>query len=559
LLKEAFKTRAITNPLLPHLPQQSVFASAYKNSDLSKQPPTSALPSTPIVPKPTLRCQGNNRHWGWCGVCGCHKPNLNARKQDNIDVARVRPVELSDHPLLRAQQKNDFLDSLRFEHATSALPGHSAPGDKSDLAIEGSLPRVSQLLHGDVLQETRKDAGSASESVSRKSTNFDKPEAPSKDVVINEATGGQSVDWKSSVASQQGQTVDIETAAIPSPPVTIRHSASKSLLDLEPEAEIARFPTIFQLEKEDLRSVKTQSSNAPESGQSTSLLTRANTVTSSNPAARLQKPFDPANEEFGINTRQLRSLRRQLLAEDMSGSGKTLWEGFKRSEPQADSAAPRLSGKPEPQSLNGISPHALPFRSQSLNQHRTPNHPASHRLVPMRSAFDLSGTQRNQHDPVPVNYSRPSLPAAISTPSLVSRPGIDPDYKRARRVESCVRSLQDMGYKPHSRLPIYAEACDGDISKALTMAEEDEKATQENRKATEMEMKVVTCVTQLKDMGYSAEYHDDQLRRFAKNVGGDVALAVESIEAPTSREMKEWRERLRVGRASAAGMPGSFP
>lgn len=116
-----------------------------------------------------------------------------------------------------------------------------------------------------------------------------------------------------------------------------------------------------------------------------------------------------------------------------------------------------------------------------------------------------------------------------------------------------------MGYKPPSRLPIYAEACDGDICKAMTMAEEDEKATQETRKTSEMDMKVLTCMAQLKAMGYSVQFHDDQLRKFAKNVGGDVALAVESIEAPTSREMEQWRERLRVGRASAGGMPGSFP
>ena len=560
LLKEAFKAHAITKPLQPHLPQQSVFANAYRNSDLSKQPPTCTLHPTSIISERSPQVQNSNQDLGSSKVI--------APKQEKFDFAGVRPVEPSDlpDPMQRARQKNQFIDSLRFGHIPSRPAAQSSPVDISDRAYQGGFTPFKYSVPYNILREPKKDFGLSSERAPREPTNLNKVEAQGEEAFAKDIAVKQSVDTTSTNPSQQEQTVDVDTIFKPSPRVPPAHNASKSLLDIEPEAEIARFPTIFQLEKEGLRSVKPK--RAADAMQTNSSLTRANTVTSSNPAARLLKPFDPATEAFGLRQSPLlrrsdtERHRRRPYAERFSGSGRTLWEEFERSEPQTENTTPRPFSNPVYVPLGATHPNAFPLHSQSLNHERPLDRAPLHRLATMRSALDLSGTERNQDITVALDNARHPLPTNISTPNLVEPPRTDEDRNRAKRIETCIRALQDMGFKPHSMLPIYAEACDGSISKAMTMADEDDRATQ-NTKTSSRVAKVQSCVLKLKEMGYGAEYREDDLRKFATDARGDVGLAVENMEASTSTNMQEWRDRLRVSRLqardSSGGMPGSFP
>ena len=280
LLKEALKTHAITDPLGPQLPQQSVFASAYRNSDLSKQSPIPALQATPVVPNSSPQYQNTKQCLGWVGGHGYHYPNNNASKRESFDVVAVCPVEPSDQPSPRTSQKDEFIDSLRFAPAASPLPGHTAPGAMSELSMQGSLPHSSQPAQHAVSREPKNNAESSPETVPGGPTNLKTSKAQTKHPLHDVITAGPHLNGKSSIA-QQEQNVKTERVAVSIPRVAISHNASKSLLDLEPEAEIARFPTIFQLEKEDVRSVQAKNSNVTDVSQPTIPITRANTVTSS--------------------------------------------------------------------------------------------------------------------------------------------------------------------------------------------------------------------------------------------------------------------------------------
>ncbi len=595
LLNEAFRMHAIATPVPPqqaqrpvradgwknldlftHLPpqqaQRSVFANACKNSDLFNHGPninphlasTTHKPSSLIAHERPFPENFGSNLW--------HQPQLHVPKPDKLEDAATTNDGPSDssNSRSRARDRAEFLDPFRLQNARLLEQGPARRElDTFDPVALGILSRPQHLAQHDSIPEISKLGTSSTESSSREASHSDNPVTPGKEMLGEDTSVRPHVNRLSSGPSLPHAMVDIETAATTSPAVPFQQPALKSLLDLEPEAEIARFPTIFQLEKEGLRTVKSKSTTAQDSDSSPPSLTRANTVTSSNPAARLLKPFDPAAEGLGVSSNHspvprrsgTERYRRRPYAEQFSGTGRTLWEEFERSGPQAQSTAPRLFSRPEPRPLDTAPQHPTPsvIRSQSLNHHRHSNHPHLHRLAPMRSALDLSGTQPGRDILPTLNELRHPPAAASSTPNLPRRSATVPNNKRSNHIQSCIRTLQDMGFKPHSRLPVYAEACNGNVSKAMTMAEEDEKATLETRKITEMTEKVLNCVQQLKEMGYGVERHDEELKEFARKAGGDVGLAVEGIEGPNGSEMEDWRERRRIGTQEQAGMPGSFP
>lgn len=562
LLKEAFKAHAITKPLQPYVPQHSVFANAYENSELAKRPPTRALHPTPIAPQRSPPVQNNNQDLAISNVI--------ASKQVSPEFARVRTGEPSDRPdpMLRARQKNQFIDSLSSGRFPVRPSGYKSPMDMSDRADQGGFTPFKYSVPQNILREATKDVGFSTERKPYEPARLNQWGAEPEESLAQDIPAGQSAETTSLNTTPKEQTVVSETTSQLSPLVSAADHASKSLLDIEPEAEIARFPTIFQLEKEGLQIVKPKSGDAADAMESSSSLTRANTVPSSNPAARLLKPFDPATEAFGLRQSPLlrrsdtERHRRRPYAERFSGSGRTLWEEFERSEPQMESTTPRPFSKPAPGPGPLGATHRSPSLSQSVNHRITLHRELLHHLATTRSGFDLSETARNQDDAVTPDNAGHLLPSNISTADLAEPLTTDENRRRARRIETCIRTLQDMGFKPHSRLPVYAEACDGIISKAMTMADEDDRATQ-NTKTSERVAKIQSCVLQLRDMGYATEYREEDLRNFATVARGDVGLAVENIETPASTNLQAWRGRLRVSRLQARDpsgeMPGSFP
>jgi hypothetical protein len=568
LLKEAFRMHAIISPARPDAPRP-VFAAAYKNSNMPAQNPSSTASAAPDTATPAPQIEGTKLCSQHPPLNGLHQPDLQATRQscrEIDDFLRGNSKDLTNEHTA-ALGNNQFVDSWRFEQIKSLSPNlQTRQRDSLDqtLSIRPCLPAT----HG-IARERPASIETASEKAAGELNNFQKLEVESQKF----PTEGTIEDQSTSSLSSTPCMLQTSTYAEPScsfvEPVGPQQSSSKSLMDLEPEAEIARFPTIFQLEKEGLQSVKGKNSTGQASGHSSSSLARANTVTSSNPAARLLKPFDPATEGFGVPPKQsylprrsgTEQHRRRPCAEQFGGAGRTLWEEFERSAvPQTSTTAPGSASNSKPLPVDVQQPRTLPFinRSQSLNQHHPLIHRQSHRVAPMRSAMDFSDTTHNRRNRTVLEQPQPFCEDVTVTPDPVLPRPTNPNHKFSKRIQTCIRSLQEMGYKPPSRLPIYAEACDGNVSKAMEMAEEDEKATQETQKTCE-EANILNCVKQLKEMGYSSEYRDEELKELAADAGGSVGIAVDKLEAPPTRGMDEWRQRLRNGSREGGGMPGSFP
>ena len=485
----------------------------------------------------------------------------------------------------------DLLDSLQLKHhAMFPSRDRSRKRDKSDRTAQEKPQFRRHSAMQDSIDELSKASRSASEHGLGEVGYFGMPSMRSEELLPQDSDSRLSLDGLSAISSLSQHLGDIEPYMPSSLAATSEQGTLKSLLDLEPEAEIARFPTIFQLEKEGRHSTNGKTITSQDSIRSDTPLTRAKTVTSSNPAARLLKPFDPAVEVLGVSTSQTslprragtERYRRRPYGEQFSGAGRTLWEEFERPAPPPLITAPMNFNRPElhitrpPLTPDRPELHIIPqplnptvARSQSLSHHHPLDHTQLHRLARMRSDLMLSRTKRAHEGATTLDQLRHD-PAPVNVPIRIRRSAIDPDHQPSNHIESCIRTLRDMGYKPDSRLRIYAEACDGMLIKAMEMAEEDQKATQEARKVAEAAAKVVTCVKQLQEMGYGDLHAEEELSSFARKAEGDVMAAVEALEVRDRREMEEWRngrdrgmqrqrQRQRQRLREGEGMPGSFP
>lgn len=540
LLKEAFLVHMAVTTGQPHTPQRPVLSNALKNSDLYAPSPKCSMAPAARVDKHSPLPQNPNQN------------PLNS-------MPRCYPQQ--SVPLEQVESKASSIPTGRPTASTASTQTANA----NDMLAESSKSVVDRRANHPLAYATWEHI--------RTSGLKDElsPEAIRQLVEDSRAADIQFMNFHKEAEAMIKRSASalnvsgVETSCNPSTktfpsavsPPTPQQSSSKSLMDLEPEAEIARFPTIFQLEKENLESMREKRSPQEASSNSTRSLARANTVTGSNPAARLLKPFDPATEGPSSQSHLPRRsgtepYRRRPYAEQFSGAGRTLWEEFERSGPkpqektvqETTSNTPNSFRKPrsrpldDPPSYHDYSPL---IRSNSLNQ---PSNPRSHRLPPMRSVIDLPGISADHQ-----GWNNPNLPGhrlatANSTPNLVQPPAPASHDKRPKKVESCIHTLEEMGYKPKDMIPVYAEACDGNIIKAVSMAEEDQKATQLSITRVQKMKKVMSCIRQLEEMGYG---YDEQVKKVAREVEGDVARAVERIEAG---------ERETGG---ATGMPGSFP
>jgi hypothetical protein len=593
LLKAAFKMHTAT--ACGQLRQQpSVFANACKNSDLFAPPVPCNPGPMPAVSEqqPEIKHESSSMdnivsHW-W------KQPELHeSTNQTNVNAAASigKPDRVPKVQALGSKM-DDLHDSLQFHHHTILPSRYRSRERETSVRTAQEMPPLSWYP---AMQDSSDEVSKASRSAGERGLGevgyFGMPSIRSEEFLAHDGDSRLSLDGLSAISSLSQHLGDREPYMPLSLAPTSEQGTLKSLLDLEPEAEIARFPTIFQLEKEGRHSTSGQTITSQESIRSDTPLTRAKTVTGSNPAARLLKPFDPAVEVLGVSTNQntlprragTERYRRRPYGEQFSGAGRTLWEEFERPAPAPPVTAPINLNRPElpitPRPLTPSRPelHIIPpqlmnpsvARSQSLNHHHHPlDHPQLHRLARMQSDLMLSQTRRAHEGATALDQVLHD-PPPISRPIRIRRPATDPNHQAgyhqpSNHIESCIGTLREMGYKPDCRLRIYAEACNGMLTKAMEMAEEDEKATQEARKVAQAAAKLTTCVKQLQEMGYGDLHAEEELSRFATKAGGDVFAAVEALEVRDRREMEEWRDgrdrgthrqRLRDGEA----MPGSFP
>lgn len=557
-MKEAFKMKSMTTSERAHEAPQPVFAVACKNSDLFTPSTTREAQLPPAVDRPRL----DDKHETISSI----KAVLNPLQKSELHAPNSDRVQSSAPPVNRpspfvnssmaGRETSGCLDPSQFGHFRT-VPSVRSTGSRSAIGEMGLF----RYQNPDAVRSSIQALDCSMKSVSHDL--HDSNKTCSQQLLSSDDAASYSTDEKPSRPSLQQMVNHLETANASSPSMASQQPSLKTLLDLEPEAEIARFPTIFQLEKEGLRSASNKSSTEQNPSSSNVSLSRANTVTASNPAARLLKPFDPATEGLGVSTRQNSLPRRcgterhqiRPRAEQFSGVVRTLRKEFER--------PPSLFSYSQPRPLNVIPHHTSPpiNRSQSLNHHHPSNDPQTRRLAPMRSAVNLVGTLPNQYEPRRIEPLGHTLTAATSDLDLDGRSANDSHPARSSHVQLCIRTLQEMGYKPQSRIPIYAEACDGDILQAITMAEEDEKASQETRSISDSTeaRRVSQCVQQLKEMGYGAELGNEKLEKFARKVGGDVVRVVEDVEGYRRTGMDQLQERRQFWMQRHGMMPGSFP
>ena len=176
---------------------------------------------------------------------------------------------------------------------------------------------------------------------------------------------------------------------------------------------------------------------APKAG-----LRRAQTVTASNPAARLNGPFDPLD---GVPHARLH-------------------------------ATGRVTQPPQ----RSITQHISTQRSNQM----FPNLSRPH-------------TGRNAYPPLHIPAHRPSMPGAFPYPPVLQpQPPLSIRHMRSEpnfaaphenldvKVNKCVKTLENMGYgagnrNEASRLSIYAGAASGDVVEAIEMIEEERRAAKD--------------------------------------------------------------------------------
>lgn len=174
----------------------------------------------------------------------------------------------------------------------------------------------------------------------------------------------------------------------------------------------------------------------------TNTLRRAQTVTASNPAARLNGPFDPLDVAPPAAAPRRSLTQRQPV------------------RPQPVPAAPAPMIAPNPTTLWNNFNRQVPMLNAQSHTY------TSYQPPRMPGAFP--------YPPVP-------QPHVQSVRHMRSEPNFNPQQNVDVRVNDCVKTLKTMGYgsgNPYeaTRLPIYAGAAAGDVLEAIEMLEEDRSA-----------------------------------------------------------------------------------
>jgi hypothetical protein len=297
------------------------------------------------------------------------------------------------------------------------------------------------------------------------------------------------------IASPSGKGND-QAPTLSHPSESGSHSDHFGRPPLSPESEMVRFPTLSQFEEQTHKDrLKSTGSKKPEeeSPQSVpgswppqsepiaessgeffarmtglraprtedsipepkSQLSRAKTVTASNPAARLLGPFDPMSNSLTA-THQDEGLRRSATdrvanrrgfdgnrrpySEHFSGDGRMGWESFLQQYEKT--------------------PGSFPKNEETDSQRQYPSLPK----------FEPT---RRQTRPGRPSQHRPILRVETGRPN--------PRPREKTKSERCLDHLRMLGFGSaedggEERLVIYAEAADGNLEAAIEMIEEERKA-----------------------------------------------------------------------------------
>ena len=196
-------------------------------------------------------------------------------------------------------------------------------------------------------------------------------------------------------------------------------------------------------------------------------LRRAHTVTASNPAARLTRPFDPMcgapNPLFPRSNRQSGTLSEHVQP--------------RRSQTHRESTRPQ---HPSHQSTIGRptnwSAMQQPTQAPMVN---SPNPNSIPDRLPARFSPSLSPSDVPTTFGIPVweDMLRPLRPLSFPEPINTVLNVMPPEPNAFLKVEDCVKSLKQMGYgadrNEAARLKMYASAAAGDVVEAMDMIEED--------------------------------------------------------------------------------------
>ena len=189
-------------------------------------------------------------------------------------------------------------------------------------------------------------------------------------------------------------------------------------------------------------------------------LGRHNTVTASNPAARLSSPFEPledlrhSRERNGLPRRSgTEKYSRRPYAEQYSGAGRLPWESFENlSQPQIRGPTAARS-RPDPSA-----------RAQE----------------PLSTASTVASTAR-----VWGPFESQQVVQAIEQSEAVPETVVPRVTQNPSKADLCVQQLKAMGYGSRPgryadlddhRLQLYATVSDGKVEEAVEMLEEDKKA-----------------------------------------------------------------------------------
>ena len=217
-------------------------------------------------------------------------------------------------------------------------------------------------------------------------------------------------------------------------------------------------------------------------------LRRAKTVTTANPAARLNKPFDPGFDASrmepsdlgrGLPTRA-QTVRGKRSTQPSSNQNSTDWYSYQ---------APPSTSRLEPPSLwshfqNEVLLSPAKPENQTKNTFKAPQTRTS-QVVPgawpyptvpkpsSRPPFNHFGPRPMRSEP---NFARPR-------PATENHTRGGPLPMPTSKVDECVKALRRMGYgmrdpNEAARLNVYASATGGEVMDAVTMIEDDREAAE---------------------------------------------------------------------------------
>lgn len=219
-----------------------------------------------------------------------------------------------------------------------------------------------------------------------------------------------------------------------------------------------------------------------------SFVRRANTVTASNPAARLSTPFDPIT--FNPSKGQAASISREGLP---SSKRPALDTGPKRSQSLRNASryepSPRTlinepttswTGFPASRPVPQVNAEATSSTSKGPQTRQAPSQTGAWPYPPVPKPSSQHPANRFPRS----MRSEPNFAYPKPTPHRRGRGGqFPPPPSSTSKVDECVNSLRQMGYgksNPNEavRLNVYASAAAGDVIEAIEMIEDDRKAAE---------------------------------------------------------------------------------